>query len=209
MNILTSRSEGPAPRLYLASASPRRTELLQQIHLPHRVLHVPAPEGEDEPQHPGEAAEAYVCRTAREKAERAERYRQQQDLPPLPLLAADTTVILHGAVLGKPADVAQARSMLRRLSGSEHEVHTAVAVYASGILREAVSATRVRMRALQDAEIDRYIASGEPFGKAGAYGIQGLASTFIAHISGSYSGVMGLPLYETADLLRPAGITLP
>ena len=209
MNLLTPPPDSPAPRLYLASASPRRAELLHQIGLPHRVLNVPAPDGEDEPQHPGEAAEDYVRRTAREKAERGEQYRRQQGLPPLPLLAADTTVILQGVVLGKPRNAAEAQSMLRRLSGREHQVHTAVVLYAGDGLREAVSATIVRMRPLEDGDINRYIASGEPFGKAGAYGIQGLASTFIAHISGSYSGVMGLPLYETADLLRQTGIHLP
>jgi septum formation protein len=197
------------PRLYLASASPRRRELLTQIGLAHRVLEVPAPPGEDEPQHPGEPAADYVCRTAREKALRGERHMRDQALPPLPLLAADTTVILDGHVLGKPTDRAHAIAMLTRLSGTRHEVHTAVALYAEGRLHEDVSVTEVRMRAIAPDEIERYCDSGEPYGKAGAYGIQGLAAAFVERIEGSYTGVMGLPLYETAALLRRLGIVLP
>ncbi len=196
-------------RLYLASASPRRRELLTQVGLAHEVLLVPAPPGEDEPQHPGESAANYVQRTARDKALRGRDWMLSQDLPQLPLLAADTTVILAGAVLGKPADRDDAMRILRALSGSTHEVHTAVAVWTGNQLLEAVSITEVRMRALTDEEIGRYCDSGEPYGKAGAYGIQGLAGTFISHIAGSYTGVMGLPLFETANLLRAAGIQVP
>ncbi len=134
---------------------------------------------------------------------------RSQHLSQLPLLAADTTVILAGKVLGKPVDRDDAIRILRALSGSAHEVHTAVAVCSGGRLQEAVSVTEVRMRELTDAEISRYCDSGEPFGKAGAYGIQGLAGTFISHIAGSYTGVMGLPLFETANLLRAAGIQIP
>ncbi|WP_251877092.1 Maf family protein [Achromobacter sp. Marseille-Q4954] len=196
-------------RLYLASASPRRRELLTQVGLAHEVLLVPAPPGEDEPQHPGESAANYVQRTARDKALRGRDWMLSQDLPQLPLLAADTTVILAGAVLGKPADRDDAMRILRALSGSTHEVHTAVAVWTGNQLLEAVSLTEVRMRELTDEEIGRYCDSGEPYGKAGAYGIQGLAGTFISHIAGSYTGVMGLPLFETANLLRAAGIQVP
>lgn len=206
--IQTADSTSPA-RLYLASASPRRRELLTQIGLAHDVLRVPSPPGEDEPQHPGESAADYVRRTARDKALRGRDWMLGQELPRLPLLAADTTVILDGVVLGKPADRNDAIRILRALSGGAHEVHTAVAVWADDRLLEAVSITQVRMRALTDAEIGRYCDSGEPFGKAGAYGIQGLAGTFIAHISGSYTGVMGLPLFETSNLLRAAGIQAP
>lgn len=198
-----------APRLYLASASPRRRELLTQIGLAHEVLLVPAPPGEDEPQHPGESAADYVQRTARDKALRGRDWMQDQNLPRLPLLAADTTVILSGEVLGKPADRDDAMRILRALSGSTHQVHTAVAVWTGEQLLEAVSITEVRMRELTDEEIGRYCDNGEPFGKAGAYGIQGLAGTFISHIAGSYTGVMGLPLFETANLLRAAGIQIP
>jgi septum formation protein len=204
----TTGSESPA-RLYLASASPRRRELLTQIGLAHEVLRVPAPPGEDEPQHPGESAADYVRRTASDKALRGRDWMRSQALPTLPLLAADTTVVLDGVVLGKPADRDDAIRILRALSGATHDVHTAVAVWAGNQLLEAVSITQVRMRELTDDEIGRYCDSGEPFGKAGAYGIQGLAGTFIAHISGSYTGVMGLPLFETANLLRAAGIQTP
>ncbi|WP_454689552.1 Maf family protein [Achromobacter aloeverae] len=204
-----AESAQDAPRIYLASASPRRRELLTQIGVAHRVLAVPAPPGEDEPRHAGEAAEIYVRRTAREKAERGVRYLRDQALPALPLLAADTTVILDGDVLGKPADRADAIDILRRLSGRAHQVHTAVVVAAAGALHEAVSVTEVRLRALSQQDIERYCDSGEPFGKAGAYGIQGLAGVFVAHIAGSYTGVMGLPVFETAELLGRAGIALP
>ncbi|MDR6602939.1 septum formation protein [Achromobacter deleyi] len=204
----TTGSESPA-RLYLASASPRRRELLTQIGLAHEVLRVPAPPGEDEPQHPGESAADYVRRTASDKALRGRDWMRSQALPTLPLLAADTTVVLDGVVLGKPTDRDDAMRILRALSGATHDVHTAVAVWAGNQLLEAVSVTQVRMRELTDDEIGRYCDSGEPFGKAGAYGIQGLAGTFIAHISGSYTGVMGLPLFETANLLRAAGIQTP
>ncbi|ALX83326.1 Maf family protein [Achromobacter ruhlandii] len=203
-------TDAPSPaRLYLASASPRRRELLTQIGLAHDVLRVPAPPGEDEPQHPGESAADYVQRTARDKAERGRDWLRAQALPVLPLLAADTTVILDGQVLGKPADRDDAIRILQALSGQTHQVHTAVALWTGDRLLEAVSITQVQMRPLQPDEIARYCDSGEPDGKAGAYGIQGLAGTFIARIDGSYTGVMGLPLFETANLLRAAGIAIP
>jgi septum formation protein len=198
-----------APRLYLASASPRRRELLLQIGLAHQVLLAPAPPGDDEPQLPGESPADYVLRTAREKAERGQAWMRGQGLAALPVLAADTTVILDGAVLGKPADRADALRILQCLSGTTHEVRTAVALAARGRLFEAVSVTQVAMRATTASERERYCDSGEPYGKAGAYGIQGLAGVFIERIAGSYSGVMGLPLYETARLLAQGGIALP
>jgi septum formation protein len=198
-----------APRLYLASASPRRRELLTQMGVPHQILTVPAPPGEDEPRHPGELAADYVRRTAREKAERGECHRQARAMARLPILAADTTVILGEEILGKPVDRDDAIRILSQLSDRCHWVHTAIALHVDGHLHEMVSATEVRMRALTRADVERYCDSGEPYGKAGAYGIQGLAGTFIEHISGSYTGVMGLPLYETAMLLRHAGIELP
>jgi len=205
----SSDSAPDAPRIYLASASPRRRELLTQIGVAHRVLAVPAPPGEDEPRHAGETAERYVRRTARDKAERGVRYLHDQALPDLPLLAADTTVILDGDVLGKPADRDDAIAILQRLSGRAHQVHTAVVVAAAGQLHEAVSITEVRLRTLRRQDIERYCDSGEPFGKAGAYGIQGLAGIFVEHIAGSYTGVMGLPVFETAQLLGRAGVLLP
>jgi len=198
-----------AAEVYLASASPRRRELLAQIGVAHQVLQVPAPPGEDEPWYPGETAADYVQRTAMEKAERAVAWIHRERLPALPVLAADTTVIKDGQVLGKPADRDDARRILRMLSGSRHEVRTAV-VLAQGERRDMlVSVTSVELRELSEEEILRYCDSGEPWGKAGAYGIQGLAGSFVARIEGSYTGVMGLPLYETAELLRMAGIGRP
>ena len=205
---LTSTSGAPA-RIYLASASPRRRELLTQMGVAHEVLQVPAPPGEDKPQHAGESATDYVVRTAREKALRGRDWMQAQGLAPLPLLSADTTVILAGTVLGKPADRADAERILRALSGATHEVRTAVALWAGDGLREAVSVTQVSMRALDAEDIARYCDSGEPYGKAGAYGVQGQAGAFVASLSGSYTGVMGLPVFETAALLRAVGIRIP
>lgn len=200
----------PSP-LYLASASPRRREILDQLGIPHRVLYVPAPEGEDEPQWPGEPAPDYVRRTAREKADRAVHWLagpQRPDglLPPHEafILAADTTVILDGQVLGKPRDLADAASMLARLSGCTHHVHTAVVLAAHGTVLEELSISEVHFKPLSPREIQAYCDTGEPLGKAGAYAIQGRAGTFIRHLSGSYTGVMGLPAYETAALLEQA-----
>jgi len=197
-----------APQLYLASASPRRSELLHQIRIAHKILSVPAPPGEDEPQRPGEAAADYVRRTAQEKAERAVAWLATQNLPPLPVLTADTCVIQDGIVLGKPTDRADVFRILRALSGRSHDVHTAVVLAHAGQLTLAVSETRVTLHTLSDDDISRYCDSGEPWGKAGAYGIQGLAGTFITRIEGSYSGVMGLPLFETAELLRDVPPTI-
>ena len=193
------------PQIYLASASPRRHEILKQMGVPHTVLRLPAVAGEDEPRLPGEAPADYVVRTAREKAQRALAYLAETgpaQLPPRPVLAADTTVILQDDILGKPADEAEARDMLSRLSGAEHEVRSAVVLAEPGRTLEAVSVTTVRFAVLNPQDIAAYCASGEPMDKAGAYGIQGLAGLFVEHISGSYSGVMGLPVYETGRLLR-------
>lgn len=187
--------------IYLASASPRRHEILEQMGVPHSVLDVPSPPGEDEPRFPGESPADYVRRTAKEKALRAMEWVVAQALPPQPVLAADTTVFLGDDILGKPTDIDDARQMLRRLSGTTHCVHTAVVLSCANGLYEAVSITDVRMKTLSDAEIEAYCATGEPMGKAGSYGIQGHASLFIEHIAGSYSGVMGLPVFETGQLL--------
>lgn len=168
--------------IYLASASPRRHEILQQMGVPHAVLDVPSPPGEDEPRLPGETAEHYVQRTAKEKAVRATAWITRQGLPNRPVLAADTTVVLDGDILGKPDDINHARQMLRRLSDRTHSVHTAIALACGDHLYEDVSITQVRMAPLSAAGIEAYCASGEPMGKAGAYGIQGRASLFIEHI---------------------------
>lgn len=197
------------PSVYLASASPRRHEILTRLGTPHEVLRLPPIAGEDEPRLPGEAPADYVLRTAKDKARRALAYLDSgaAALPSRPVLAADTTVILGDDILGKPVDTDDARRMLARLSGTEHEVRTAVVLATPQRLLEAVSVTTVRFAVLAPDDIDAYCASGEPMDKAGAYGIQGLAGLFIQHISGSYSGVMGLPVYETGQLLR--AITAP
>jgi septum formation protein len=197
------------PLIYLASASPRRHEILLQMGVEHQILNVPAPEGEDEPRLDMEAPEVYVLRTAREKAIRAQEWLAgPQALGTMnaldanrAVLSADTTVILDGDVLGKPAGADDARRMLARLSGSTHAVHTAVVLARGDRLLEDVSITQVRFKPLSDAEINAYCATGEPMGKAGAYGIQGKAAVFIEHIAGSYTGVMGLPIFETWRLL--------
>src|SRR5690606_18051853 len=188
------------PDIYLASASPRRREILEQLGVPHEVLRLPAVPGEDEPQLPNEAPAEYVQRTAREKAARALALLSQQEsnnMAQRPVLAADTTVILDDEILGKPLDRAHARKMLLRLSGREHEVRTAVVLATPTQRLEAVSITTVQFAKLSNDEIEVYCATGEPMDKAGAYGIQGLAGLFVERISGSYTGVMGLPVYET------------
>ncbi|MGB6007070.1 Maf family protein [Castellaniella sp.] len=203
--------------ILLASASPRRHEILDQLGIAHGILRVPAPEGEDEPRLPGEAAADYVRRTAQDKARQAVAWLagggHPADIPSAwpgdwmqaPILCADTTVILDGDVLGKPVDAADAAAMLRRLSGRTHQVHTAVALASGGRLLEACQISLVSFQELSDTEIQQYCASGEPFGKAGSYAIQGRAAAFITHLSGSHSGVMGLPAHETTQLLRQAG----
>jgi septum formation protein len=197
------------PTIYLASASPRRHEILLQMGVEHEVLNVPAPPGEDEPRLPGEEAARYVRRTAREKAVRAQAWLIESlkdgaisGLADRPILSADTTVILDGDVLGKPHDAEHAAQLLSRLSGATHCVHTAVVLAAGGQLFEDVSITDVRFKTLTLAEIEEYCSTGEPMGKAGAYGIQGKAGMLIERISGSFTGVMGLPMFETARLLR-------
>ena len=193
------------PQVYLASASPRRHEILKQIGVPHQVLRLPPTVGEDEPRLPGESPAVYVERTAREKALRALDYLSgpgAAHYAPRPVLAADTTAIMGDEILGKPADARDARRMLGRLSGAEHEVRTAVVLADPARMLETVSITTVRFAVLSPDDIDAYCASGEPMDKAGAYGIQGLAGLFVEHIAGSYSGVMGLPVHETGLLLR-------
>lgn len=187
--------------LYLASASPRRRELLAQVGIAARVE--VADIAED--RHPGEAPEVYVLRLALAKA-RAVRARLPAD-DPHPVLAADTTVALGDEVLGKPVDREQGMAMLSRLSGRTHHVYTGVAlVDADGEARTRLSVSTVRFRPLSAAECAAYWATGEPADKAGGYGIQGRAALFIERLEGSYSGVMGLPLFETAELLRESGI---
>lgn len=194
--------------IYLASRSPRRRELLLQMRVPHEVL-VLAATDVDEPRLPGESPADYVVRTAREKAERGMVSVRKRGLLPRPILSADTTVILGDDTLGKPADRDEAVRMLQRLSGTRHEVRTALALAVEDSVHEDVSITQVQFRELTERDIQRYCDSGEPYDKAGGYGIQGLAGVFVERIEGSYTGVMGLPLYETARLLAHAGILLP
>jgi septum formation protein len=186
------------PVLCLASVSPRRQELLAQIGVPHSVAgaHI------DEKVMPAESAREYVIRMAREKA-LAVRAKSEQ----LPVLAADTTVVLDEVIFGKPKGRADGLAMLGRLSGRTHSVLTAVALLAGGELAVSVSASEVRFRPLSAEECAAYWETGEPHDKAGGYAIQGHGAVFIEWLSGSYSGVMGLPLYETAELLRAAGVS--
>jgi septum formation protein len=186
-----------SPVLRLASQSPRRRELLAQIGVPHAVA-VP---DVDEATRAGEAVAAYVERVARAKAEAI--WRQLRDLP---VLGADTTVVLDGRSLGKPRDRAEGLAMLRALAGREHQVLTSVALVTAAGTRCLTSCSTVRMRASSDAEHDRYWDTGEPCDKAGGYAIQGLGAVFIESMQGSYSGVMGLPLFETAQLLAAARV---
>jgi septum formation protein len=186
-----------APLLCLASRSPRRRELLTQIGVPHLVSAADI----DETLLPGERAADYVVRMARAKA-LAVHSRGMA----LPVLAADTTVVLEERVCGKPADEAEAVAMLTALSGRSHTVLTAVALAVHGTLTHRLSASEVRLRPLSRAECLAYWRTGEPRDKAGGYAVQGRGAVFIEHLRGSYSGVMGLPLYETAELLRAAGL---
>ena len=195
--------------VYLASASPRRHELLLSIDVAHTVLDVPSPPGEDEPRLRGEDAANYVLRTAGDKARRAVAWVDSRGLPALPILSADTTVVVEEDILGKPVDADDAAAMLARLSGRSHTVRTAVVVAHEGQFMQAVSETIVTFRALTAQDIARYCASDEPFGKAGAYGIQGRAGTFVEDLRGSYSGVVGLPIFETAQLLARCKIVIP
>jgi septum formation protein len=194
------------PRIYLASRSPRRRELLKQIGVHFEVLlfreHGLRGRDLEESPRPGEAPEAYVQRVAKDKAEAGWIRVVQRSLPRLPVLSADTEVCLGNRIFGKPADRADAIKMLLELSGREHRVLTAVAVKYDASLEMIVNENVVRFRPLEEVEIAQYVDTGEPLDKAGGYAIQGRAAAFIPEILGSYTGVMGLPLYETASLLR-------
>ncbi|MDR0769705.1 MAG: Maf family nucleotide pyrophosphatase [Burkholderiales bacterium] len=196
-----------APALYLASQSPRRQALLTQIAVPFAVLTLDEDAIAEIPQ-PDETPAAYVRRMARAKAIIGMRQLRQRQLPTGAVLGADTEVVLAGRVFGKPQDRQDAAAMLRALSGKTHEVISAVALCLPLRKGRAVSVidrtvvSRVTFKALRDEEMERYLDSGEPFGKAGAYAIQGHAGAFVTHLDGSYSGVVGLPLFETAQLLE-------
>lgn len=196
-------------RIYLASRSSRRRELLKQIGInfeilllregPDRVADV------DEKPHANESSTEYVVRLALAKAEAGWARLIQRRLTRFPVLSADTTVTVSGEILGKPGDREQAAQFLKCLSGATHHVHTAVAVKFNQHTEHLLSSTEVTFRVLTDAEIRQYISSGEPYDKAGGYAIQGKAASFISKISGSYSGVVGLPLFETCQILANFG----
>ena len=198
--------------IYLASKSPRRRELLRQLGVPFEELHLRESPGRDrdvlEEAEDGEPPPHYVERIARTKAGVGWKRMEQRLLAPRPVLGADTEVVLDGEVFGKPRDAVHAAAMLTRLSGRTHEVLTGVALRSGEDVAFALSVSRVTLRKLTAAEIERYVGSGEPLDKAGAYAIQGRAAAFVVHLEGSYSGVMGLPLYETAELLAKAGIAV-
>jgi septum formation protein len=198
---------GPVERgIYLASRSPRRRELLSQIGVRFHLLLFRARPGEgpdvDEISMPGELPDLYVERMARAKAEAGWRRMLQRNLPFAPVLAADTTVALDRKIFEKPVDRRQAVEMLEQLSGHNHEVLTAVALKQDDWMESALSRSEVRFKTLSAHEINQYAATGEGDDKAGAYAIQGRAARFVIELRGSYSGVMGLPLYETAELLE-------
>jgi septum formation protein len=196
-------------QIYLASRSPRRRELLRQLGIEFEELLAHEQHGADVDETPfaGELPAAYVMRVARAKAELGWRQVVARRLAVQPVLAADTTVVLEGEILGKPDDGGHARRLLRRLSGATHQVLTAVAVAQDAHMETVLSASAVEFRTLDEAEIDAYVASGEPLDKAGAYAIQGRAAEFVRTLNGSYSGIMGLPLVATAELLTRFGIT--
>ncbi|MDP1607078.1 MAG: Maf family protein [Rhodocyclaceae bacterium] len=197
------------PRIYLASQSPRRRELLAQIGVRFELLLFRGGSRVDtatcEDPLAGEAPDVYALRVAAAKARHGIALLQSRRLPIFPVLAADTTLDVAGEIIGKPADDADAATILGRLSGRAHRVLTAIAMAHDGRIEQRLSVNEVRFRALTAAEIQRYVASGEPRDKAGAYGIQGFAALFIEEIRGSHSGIVGLPLCETALLLREFG----
>ncbi|MCU7915209.1 MAG: Maf-like protein [Candidatus Thiodiazotropha sp. (ex Gloverina cf. vestifex)] len=189
------------PLIYLASRSPRRRELLLQIGVPHKLLDIEV----DETPRDGESPSDYVQRVSQDKAVAGLNARNAGEY--LPVLAADTSVVIDGHVLGKPRDRKEGLWMLRQLSGRTHEIYTAVSMD-NGVLESRLSVSRVSFRSLTPQEIENYWESGEPVDKAGGYAIQGRAAQFISELRGSYTGVMGLPLFETAELLSRAGIEL-
>ena len=196
----------PVQRIHLASRSPRRRELLTQIGVHFDTLifrdGTRADKETDETPKPGEDPIAYVQRVARAKAEHGWRCVGWRKLLPQPVLSADTTLEFEGEIIGKPLDQADAAHILKRLSGNVHRVLTAVSVCLDTQIETVLSVSEVRFATLSERDIRHYVDSGEPMDKAGAYGIQGRAGMFVEHLAGSYTGVMGLPLCETAQLLR-------
>ena len=201
------KKESVMHTLYLASGSPRRREILENLGF--KVIRIPA--DIDETPHSDENAADYVQRMAQEKnAAAVEQWLATHDASPeYPILTADTTVAYQNHILGKPETEAQAAEILARLSGQTHQVLTAVCVYWQGKTHGVLQTSDVRFKTLSAEEISAYIRSGEPMDKAGAYGIQGLGGVFVEHLQGSFTGVMGLPVYETAGLLERFGLSVP
>jgi septum formation protein len=200
-------------KIYLASKSPRRRELLRQIGVEFELLLLrdQTPRGPEVSENvlPNEKAEDYVVRVTREKAEYASKTMLWRRLPVRPVLAADTTVVVDGRILGKPADLDEAFAMLKSLAGRSHQVLTSVALHHDEKTWQITQVSTVTLATMSDDMIRAYCATPEPYDKAGGYGVQGMAATFIENIAGSYSGIMGLPLFETAQLLRNVGINTP
>jgi septum formation protein len=199
-------------KIYLASKSPRRRELLRQVGIDFDILSLrsdPA-RGIDvsEDTFADEPAPDYVARVAREKGAFAWNVLHLRRMPLRPVLSADTTVTIDGEILGKPANHKEAVAMLERLSGRTHQVLTSVALHYTDVFEQVTQVSDVRFAKLTPAAIQAYCATPEPYDKAGAYGIQGLAALFIEHIEGSHSGIMGLPVFETAQLLQKAGVSI-
>ena len=192
------------PFIYLASQSPRRSQLLTQLGIAHELLLADGEEDAEslEEHIPGESPLDYVQRVTRLKLDAAIQRLQVRGLPLAPVLCADTTVALGDTIYAKPADAPDAVRMLSALSGQTHVVLTAVAMGTASRCEQACSRSEVTFAAMSEAEIREYVASGEPMGKAGAYAVQGRAAAYIAHIAGSYTGIMGLPLFETAQLFK-------
>lgn len=199
-------------KIYLASKSPRRRELLRQVGVDFELLSLRSDPGRgidvSEDVFKDEPALDYVERVARAKGAFAWNVLHLRRMPLRPVLSADTTVSIDGHILGKPADAAEATAMLERLSGRTHQVLTSVTLHYTNIFEQVTQVSDVRFAKLGRDTIRAYCATAEPYDKAGAYGIQGLAALFIEHIEGSHSGIMGLPVFETAQLLRKAGVPL-
>lgn len=197
-------------KIYLASKSPRRRELLRQVGIDFELLSLRSDPGRgvdvSEDVHTSEPALAYVERVAREKGAFAWNVLHLRRMPLRPVLSADTTVTIDGEILGKPESPNEAIAMLERLSGRTHQVLTSVALHHTDVTEQITQVSDVRFAKLTPEMIKAYCATSEPYDKAGAYGIQGLAALFIEHIQGSHSGIMGLPVFETAQLLQKAGI---
>ena len=196
--------------IYLASQSPRRRQLLEQLGVRHELLLPDTDEDAEalEVVKPGEAPATYVQRVTQLKLDAALARLKRRGLPAAPVLCSDTTVALGRTIYGKPADAADARRMLGELAGTVHRVLTAVAIGSPRRRVQALSDSRVTFAAMSRPQIAAYVAGGEPMGKAGAYAVQGRAAAYITHIAGSYSGIMGLPMFETAELLRVYGFKI-